>query len=66
MQIKLPEKPKLAKTKPMAIPKKEESEFDITINNFNPNKNSPPNSWTNRLMNRLEPYNIFNNFEIKQ
>ena len=66
MQIKLPRKPTSMKSKPIPIPSKSESEFDILNSNFNPNKNSPPNSWTTRLKTRLEPYNIFNSLETKR
>lgn len=30
--------------------------FDLKQNFFDPNKGSPPNNWTNRLMERIEKY----------
>lgn len=32
------------------------SEYRITQNNFNPNKNSPPNSFMNKLEQRMKYY----------
>jgi hypothetical protein len=32
------------------------SEFDLKQSCFNPNKASPPNPWTERLLNRLSKY----------
>ena len=54
----------ITSTKTMAIPipkKKVVSEiyneqYDLKTNCFDPDKNSPPNSWTSRLLERIENY----------
>lgn len=30
--------------------------YDLKLNIFDPNKSSPPNSWNNRLLDRLDTY----------
>ena len=34
----------------------EYTSFDLKQNFFDPNKGSPPNGWTNRLLERIEKY----------
>jgi hypothetical protein len=39
------------------------SQYGLTESNFDPNKNSPPNSWTRRLNTRIDNYCSFNILE---
>ena len=38
----------------------QKSQYGLTESNFDPNKNSPPNSWTRRLNTRIDNYCSFN------
>jgi len=50
------------KTRAIQIPKKKvvseiyNEQYDLKTNCFDPDKNSPPNSWTSRLLERIENY----------
>ena len=50
------------KTRAIPIPKKKvvseiyNEQYDLKTNCFDPDKNSPPNSWTSRLLERIENY----------
>ena len=50
------------KTSAIPIPKKKvvseiyNEQYDLKTNCFDPDKNSPPNSWTSRLLERIENY----------
>ena len=50
------------KTREIPIPKKNvnseiyNEQYDLKTNCFDPDKNSPPNSWTSRLLERIENY----------
>ena len=50
------------KTREIPIPKKKvvseiyNEQYDLKTNCFDPDKNSPPNSWTSRLLERIENY----------
>ena len=50
------------KTRTIPIPKKKvvseiyNEQYDLKTNCFDPDKNSPPNSWTSRLLERIENY----------
>lgn len=50
-------------SQPIPIPGKNNNinEYSLKQNFFNPNKSSPPNSWNERLLSRLEYYNKKNN-----
>ncbi len=41
------------KTKIHNHPKKSISDYELKLNFFNPDKNSPPNSWNSRLLYRI-------------
>ena len=50
------------KNREIPIPKKNmnseiyNEQYDLKTNCFDPDKNSPPNSWTSRLLERIENY----------
>ena len=50
------------KSRAIPIPKKKvvseiyNEQYDLKTNCFDPDKNSPPNSWTSRLLERIENY----------
>jgi hypothetical protein len=42
---------------PISIPRSPNShEYSLKESAFNPSKNSPPNSWSKRLLNRFDNY----------
>ena len=43
-------------TKPVNSNENNKHTYHLNCNNFNPDKASPPNSWTSRLRIRLEKY----------
>ena len=44
-------------TRPITIPSNSSChEYSLKENAFNPSKNSPPNSWSKRLINRFDNY----------
>tara|TARA_Y100000389_G_C17383476_1_gene475667 strand:+ start:206 stop:457 length:252 start_codon:yes stop_codon:yes gene_type:complete len=40
-------------------------EYSINVNNFNPEKNSPPSEWQFRLIKRINSYNLVENLNDK-
>jgi hypothetical protein len=57
------------KTREIPIPKKNvnseiyNEQYDLKKNCFDPDKSSPPNSWTSRLLERIENYSGNNKIE---
>ena len=53
------------RSSPIEIKKKnpQGSQYGLTESNFDPNKNSPPNSWTRRLNTRIDNYCSLNILE---
>ena len=44
-------------SKPITIPsKKNDNEYSFKLNTFDPMNSSPPNSWNNRLITRINCY----------
>ena len=61
-----PCKRQIAYSVPVAIPKTtshSSGQYSLNKQAFDPTKNTPPNSWTERLENRLENY--FSNKDFK-
>ena len=47
--------------KPTTQNKTSEKEYDLLCNNFDPNKCSPPDEWSQRLLKRLAGEKTYNN-----
>ena len=57
-------KPITILSKPITIPSnKFETEYSFKLTSFDPTKSSPPNSWNNRLMSRI---NCFDNLGLSR